>query len=624
MNLNFTGLFKTKKRIKALKIVSVFLIIWCIFIWLSYAQDSSTQKIDDMTKTAHFLVSFLSRWRALLATLAGKLMSNDLIYWSFMHLDIFLWKIWNIMKNFANYTLWFIFLFMVIKSIISKDWASDIIKKKLSWFVIAWVLIQASRFLLWAVIDVSTIAVTAIWAIPWQIIQSSMGLQKDLAHINAWGWVSLPATGEIITWILITFDPNANLTKDQQFITTEERTLDKPITQDNYLDMILPSYNTISWPLIFFGTSIFKFQDYAFTNPQTKSGRKWLMEFTLSLIIIVMYSLAMFALVIINFFRIFFLWIVIMFSPFIILLWVIGKMWIIKTDKIKWLDKISIANVMKMIFKPVIFMAYISIMMIFVIGVRAILIPMDESDVKINDEITMSSKWTDNWEWATTYNSSIKADWIFNFAINGAKKSIADLMVSFITLFLMRFLIKAAVSKWSWIDALDKRLEGMTWKAEKFAWQLPIVPIAWWIGVNSIYSSDGSPSLIKNFQEKDNIVTRMKKESEANIDKLLWTKRDYDTRQDTQKLQTILRNDRESKNYESFWNESISISNEISGWLSISNSSWKWVVEERRDKYKTKITEPNFQIANVNFTKEKSAKEFIEKNEKNIETILQQ
>lgn len=44
----------------------------------------------------------------------------------------------------------------------------------------------------------------------------------------------------------MTFDPNIKVSKDQQFITMEYKALDKPITQDNYLDMILPSYNTIS------------------------------------------------------------------------------------------------------------------------------------------------------------------------------------------------------------------------------------------------------------------------------------------------------------------------------------------------------------------------------------------
>jgi hypothetical protein len=44
----------------------------------------------------------------------------------------------------------------------------------------------------------------------------------------------------------MTFNPNKILQDGEQYITTEPIALDKPITQDNYLDMILPSYNTIS------------------------------------------------------------------------------------------------------------------------------------------------------------------------------------------------------------------------------------------------------------------------------------------------------------------------------------------------------------------------------------------
>gem|GEM_PF-6945756 len=68
------------------------------------------------------------------------------------------------------------------------------------------------------------------------------------------------------------------------------------------------------------------------------------MEFALNLLIIVVYSIAMIALVIINFFRIFFLWIVIMFSPFIILFAVFSdkSIGIIDKSKMDILKNISI------------------------------------------------------------------------------------------------------------------------------------------------------------------------------------------------------------------------------------------------------------------------------------------
>ncbi|MEI7562227.1 MAG: hypothetical protein WCJ39_00435 [bacterium] len=51
----------------------------------------------------------------MLAILAGKLMTNERVYGSFMHLDIYLWKIWNIIKNFSNFALMGLLLWEIIK-----------------------------------------------------------------------------------------------------------------------------------------------------------------------------------------------------------------------------------------------------------------------------------------------------------------------------------------------------------------------------------------------------------------------------------------------------------------------------------------------------------------------------
>lgn len=57
----------------------------------------------------------------LLAFLAGKLMSNDFIYGTFIHLDSALFKLWNYMKNISNFILGFLFLFGALKSFFSES-----------------------------------------------------------------------------------------------------------------------------------------------------------------------------------------------------------------------------------------------------------------------------------------------------------------------------------------------------------------------------------------------------------------------------------------------------------------------------------------------------------------------
>ncbi len=122
-----------------------------------------------------------------LLVVAGLALDNTLVYASIFHLDAPLWKFWNMMKNFANFTLWFMVLFAIIKSIITNTWGwSDkdeksplgIIKKTL----IAGVLIQASWFLVAALVDVSTIATYAVGGLPLSVLKNTpIGNQKILS-----------------------------------------------------------------------------------------------------------------------------------------------------------------------------------------------------------------------------------------------------------------------------------------------------------------------------------------------------------------------------------------------------------------------------------------------------------
>jgi len=110
-----------------------------------------------------------------LLVVAWTALDNSLVYWSFLHLDAPLRKFWNIIKNFANFTLGFLVLRAIIQNVFSfgskseKRQPQKVIIKTL----IAWVLIQASRFLTAAVIDISTIATYAIWWLPLSVLKNT-------------------------------------------------------------------------------------------------------------------------------------------------------------------------------------------------------------------------------------------------------------------------------------------------------------------------------------------------------------------------------------------------------------------------------------------------------------------
>ena len=156
---------------KNIKIWSVFLIFVFLFVSQTYA---SNELLDKTVDYMRIIMALLSRVWIVLANLAGALMTNNILYWTFLHLDASLWTLRNIMKNFANFALWFFVLFAIVRNIVSGPFGKDtgdrkpikIIQKTL----IAGVLIQASWFLMWAVVDVSTIITSAIWTFPSQFI----------------------------------------------------------------------------------------------------------------------------------------------------------------------------------------------------------------------------------------------------------------------------------------------------------------------------------------------------------------------------------------------------------------------------------------------------------------------
>lgn len=117
---------------------------------------------DFFKKTAYMLVYPMM-------FLAGKLVDNSLIYWEMFKFDIVLWNLWNVIKNFANYWLGFLFIFYLFKYLITQDK-----NKNPKWLIIrsliAGVWIQASWFLMSVLIDISTIMIYGIWGLPLSVL----------------------------------------------------------------------------------------------------------------------------------------------------------------------------------------------------------------------------------------------------------------------------------------------------------------------------------------------------------------------------------------------------------------------------------------------------------------------
>lgn len=119
--------------------------------------------------------------RPLLA-IAWAALDNSLVYGEAFFLNISLWKMRQIMRNFANFALWGVFLFSLLYNI-STWWTWDSwsrwLKTILPKLVLAWILIQASRFWMKWLIDLSTVALYAVGGLPLNILKADLEDQKN-------------------------------------------------------------------------------------------------------------------------------------------------------------------------------------------------------------------------------------------------------------------------------------------------------------------------------------------------------------------------------------------------------------------------------------------------------------
>lgn len=176
---------KNSKRFKKIiffSLVVLFLTAIVFFPNTVFADWATTQEMTVYASNVSQIISIVSHivyvfiWPCL--AIAGLALDNSLIYGSFLHLDAALWSIWNIMKNFANFTLWFVFVFTIVKNLFawsfggSGDDPMQGAVKTIKRTLIAWVLVQMSWFIVAALIDLSTILIYAVWWLPLSMVWS--------------------------------------------------------------------------------------------------------------------------------------------------------------------------------------------------------------------------------------------------------------------------------------------------------------------------------------------------------------------------------------------------------------------------------------------------------------------
>jgi len=464
---------KLLKKLFSIKTLWSLSILAIVFLVPVFAQWTITP--DPMETTwilFHEVISFLSWAWVFFAVLAGKLMSNDFVYGSFMNMDVFLWQVWNVMKNFANYVIGALFLVWILKIIFSmKDEVTDFFKTKIVAFLVAWVLIQMSRFLLGALLDISTITTSAIWSFPAAVIEWNSSLQWDLAkelECLRGLKVSWDAQASNTQKFDSNIDPVSKCVADWDALSQDQQTAENK----SYLDSILPSHNSLSGPLLFMWLSIFRFQNFSSLDSIKKGNRERLVITTwVQMLLMVIFSVALMALFIINIIRVVALWIIIVFSPFLILVAVlngIGWMNLDFIEKSKNFSWLNIKYVIKLVFAPVIFTAFLSLMLIFTFSVRWLLTA--KNDITLNDMTFTTVEDT----------STIEIDWIASSTIEWLKTWFVDLLIYFAIIFLLWKLLRIAIDTITdgWPPIMWKILwdNGIMWWLQKLSTSIPILP----------------------------------------------------------------------------------------------------------------------------------------------------
>ncbi len=461
------------------RLISISLIvITIVFLWsgdmVFAAWDPDLDEYNRLvTQILDFLVNFLSRGWIILANLAGRLMSNDLVYGSVFGLDVILWKIRNLMRTFANFTIGFWFLWLVLQEVFqfgTGDSQSSL-SSKVGKFLLAGVGINVSRFVIGALLDISTILIATIGAFP------SIFLSTEATPlINT---TSVLALKQEIPVVMLLSSSAENTTTQKDMYELKPiftgGAYGRHMDDEAFLDYITPQHNSLGWPLVFIGMSILKLQNYSqLTQPEWME--KTIMATIIRFGVLVLYSIIMIVLVVVNLVRIGFIWIVVMMSPFIVIVRTIGKD-IGIPDNLLW-NNLSFDAIWDYMFRPVIITAYMSLMFVLVIAMSQLMLWQNRQEtIQVWGTTIQWTKMEFNNIAVTEYDANLIPS-----MVDGAKTTIIDLILVMITLYLLYLLIQLSIQGSNlplvqWLVS-DK---GLITQA---LWSIPLIPGKGWVWVS--------------------------------------------------------------------------------------------------------------------------------------------
>lgn len=449
----------TGKRIAKALLVAISVPALVCFSYIPvYATDSSAST-EDTTDAQNTIIeisnklSTVASWiRIIPATIAGKLMTNSFVYGTAFHLDTYLFKFWQFVRTFALFALWFFFVWKLLLMMLKPDEATAKIGELVGKVFLSWILISASRWMIAALVDLSIVFTAAVWAIPDFIYAE----KRDEIQ------TCFPVNDNIVVEGWLQQEPNT-LTEDNTKLISRE--------------LISPQADDISWPLMFFWSSVLGFFQLSFAPdaPDASMISASVVVALVKIVMIVMLILPLVVLMIVNIIRVVVLWLWIVFAPALIILKTFG----VDTSNITK-SKSSLFNpkeIIALIFQPVAVIGMLSIGMILIIEMTLLLKACTANNLT---DSTITATPTNEWI-STTISDSIDSP-VPEISIVASVYGIGDiiwwitgqLILAFFVLFLYWSLIQVGFS----FSAITKETSDKIFKfANSAMGNLPIIPI---------------------------------------------------------------------------------------------------------------------------------------------------
>ena len=489
--------------------------IFLIFISFSYATDVSVSNdygfFYNLLVLVWSLLDILSMIWFVLPIIAWKLISNDFVYWTFMNMDIILWKIWNFSKNMANFLIGFILIFIIFKHFISLNTNSwNILKDYLPKIVIWGIAVNLSWFVIWVLISLSTILIIAFWSLPSSIANdvNKKIAEKQLTIPNSYSIEQWCSTWNYCLWWI-------NIEKGKEEISISVRD-------------ILQYESNISGPLTYLLNSFIDITDIKTSYNNSVNMQKWtltdkwlFLKLVMQLIILLLFLVPVIVLIIVALVRIFYLWIIIGFSPLIFLdniFW--GKILASKKSVFKF------SQIIWLIFQPVLVVMAFSFWFLFLFWILGAI----NSTSWDNNKKVLNALWlkeADAWK--------IQSDY---FQIQDTTQEMSKYIWWF---FWYLFIISLLITVIWWIVKLSFRSADITtWIAdsafeftESLAKSISFIPTPWW--EQSVWS------IWKALSEINAMPGRIKTKQYSELEKVFNTVIDIDSDK-KQKYENIFKN----------------------------------------------------------------------------------